>query len=164
MRTLIAEVSEDSIPASLGGKFTLWNEPYDFDLSIGGPLYFDGLFPETTPSELPKKMSILLAPSLPEPSAHDLHHERLKTVKCRRWSVEEEDKLSQMRLILASELGEVPPTPDVVGDRRLLRFLRGHNMDVNKATHMFRNFLRYRKEHDVDAIRDRICKFRVWLI
>ena len=162
MKTLQAEVSEDSIPESLGGKFALWNEPYDFDLSVSGPLYFDGLLPET-PSGLQKKMSVLPQPSSQEPSAHDLHHDRLRTVKCRRWSLEEEDKLAQMRLNLESELAEVPPYPDVVGDRRLLRFLRGHNMDVTKATHMFRNFLKYRKEHNVDSIRDRICKYH-WSI
>ena len=153
MTTLKAEVSGESIPESLGGKFALWNEPYEFDLSVGGPLYFDGLLPEPQP-EPQKKMSVL-----PLPSSHDLHHERLKTVKSRRWTVEEEEKLTQMRANLVSELSEVPPCPDVVGDRRLLRFLRGHNLDVTKATHMFRNFLKYRKEHNVDAIRDRICKF-----
>lgn len=152
MTSLHKEVPEESIPEVLGGKFSLWNEPYDFDLSVGGPLYFDGL-PQNNENKLLKKLSVM-----PPPSSHDTHAERIKTIKCRRWSEEEEQKLLQMRTILDSVLKDIPQCPDVVGDRRLLRFLRGHNMDVAKAAHMFRNFIEYRKKHNVDEIRDRIRK------
>ena len=76
---------------------------------------------------------------------------------CPRWSLEEQTKLSEMRLVLEAELAAVPQYLEVVGDRRLLRFLRGHNYDLKKATLMYRKFLKYRKDYRVDSIRDRIC-------
>jgi hypothetical protein len=75
-----------------------------------------------------------------------------------RWGIEEESKLQQMKTVLAIDLANVPEYMDVVGDRRLLRFLRGHNLDINKACFMYRKFLKFRQEHKVDQIRDRICK------
>jgi len=44
MPTLLADMHLDSIPKSLGGRFTQYNEPYAFDLSVGGPL----VVPNTT--------------------------------------------------------------------------------------------------------------------
>ena len=79
------------------------------------------------------------------------------TQPCPRWSVEEQAKLGEMRHILQADLAAVPQYLEVVGDRRLLRFLRGHNYDMKKATFMYRKFLKYRKDYRVDSIRDRIC-------
>jgi hypothetical protein len=54
------------------------------------------------------------------------------------------------------ELATAAPRPDVVGDRRLLRFLRGHSLNVENACAMFRKFLKFREEYKVDEVRDRI--------
>jgi hypothetical protein len=44
-----------------------------------------------------------------------------------------------------------------VGDRKILRFLRGHNnLDIEKVSHMITKFLDWRKEHKVDEIRQNI--------
>ena len=73
-----------------------------------------------------------------------------------RWSVEETEKLAQMRINLQKELECRRQLPDVVGDRRLLRFLRVHRYNVEKACGMFAKFLLWRDEYDVDSIRDHI--------
>jgi hypothetical protein len=61
-----------------------------------------------------------------------------------------------MREELKEELLSRRQLPDVVGDRRLLRFLRGHNHNVDKAVMMYRKFLNWRDANDVDSIRDDI--------
>ena len=71
------------------------------------------------------------------------------------WSTEEVNKLNQMRRVLGDKLTRRRQLPDVVGDRRLLRFLRGHKT-VEKASEMFTKFLKWRDENDVDSIRDDI--------
>jgi len=42
MPILLADMPIESIPQSLGGSFTQYNEPYVFDLSVGGPLHYLG--------------------------------------------------------------------------------------------------------------------------
>lgn len=42
MDTLLKEVPFDSIPACLGGGFHQYNEHYEFDLSEGGALFYEG--------------------------------------------------------------------------------------------------------------------------
>jgi len=74
----------------------------------------------------------------------------------RKWSIDEVEKLSLMRDALKADLNRRRQLPDVVGDRRLLRFLRGHNYNVDKAVLMFRKFLNWRDANDVDSIRDDI--------
>ena len=83
------------------------------------------------------------------------------SIKIMRWCDEETDKLLKMRMILEKELSSRRQLPDVVGDRRLLRFLRGHNQNVEKACKMFAKFLRWRDEFEVDAIRDNILYSRL---
>lgn len=34
------QITEDNIPESIGGSFSLYNEPYEFDLSPGSALYY----------------------------------------------------------------------------------------------------------------------------
>jgi hypothetical protein len=36
---LAKEISEDNLPQRLGGKFSLYNEPYEFDLTSTSPFY-----------------------------------------------------------------------------------------------------------------------------
>ena len=75
-----------------------------------------------------------------------------------RWSAEEERQLRAMREELRDDLAAVPQYPDVVGDRRLLRFLRARALDLDKAVLLYRRFLDFRREFQVDAIHERICK------
>lgn len=55
-----------------------------------------------------------------------------------------------------SELSKRQQMPDVVGDRRLLRFLKGHQYNIDKACKMFSKFLKWRDDNDVDNIRNDI--------
>ena len=51
---LRSQITEENIPESIGGSFSLYNEPYEFDLSPGSALYYgprDG-FPKI-PAEIP---------------------------------------------------------------------------------------------------------------
>lgn len=57
---------------------------------------------------------------------------------------------------MSAVLNERPNFPDVIGDRKLLRFLRGHDHSVEKACEMATNFLVWRDENGVDEIRERI--------
>ena len=70
-----------------------------------------------------------------------------------QWSSDETRKLAEMRQRLQPLLSRRRQLPDVVGDRRLLRFLRGHKT-VDKACEMYTKFLKWRDENDVDSIRD----------
>jgi hypothetical protein len=45
---------------------------------------------------------------------------------------------------------------ELVGDRRLLRFLRGHKHDVDKAAEKYAKMLEWRAENGVDKIREDI--------
>ena len=80
-----------------------------------------------------------------------------------RWSAEEERKLRRMKELLQGDLAGVPQYPDVTGDRRLLRFLRARTLHVDKAVDLFRRFLAFRREHEVDAIHERICEYALIL-
>lgn len=78
-------------------------------------------------------------------------------LECPRWPAEEATKLEEMRAQLRDDLAAVPNKyPEVVGDTRLLRFLRGHGLDVPKAVGMYRKFLKFRVDYKVDAVRDDI--------
>ena len=72
-----------------------------------------------------------------------------------QWSVEEMKKLAGMRQAVKNAISNRRQIPDVVGDRRLLRFLRGHGT-VEKASQMYLKFLKWRDDNDVDSIRDDI--------
>jgi hypothetical protein len=61
-----------------------------------------------------------------------------------------------MRAVLGEQLTNRPQYPEVVGDGKILRFLRGHDMDVEKASAMMSKFLTWRKENGIDTIRDNI--------
>jgi hypothetical protein len=39
MNVLLEDMTIENIPERLGGKFKLYNEPYEFDKSVGGPLH-----------------------------------------------------------------------------------------------------------------------------
>ena len=45
----------------------------------------------------------------------------------------------------------------MVGDARILRFLRGKQLDVEVASDMYIKFLKWRRENNVDQIRQEIA-------
>ena len=51
-----------------------------------------------------------------------------------------------------------PQFPDVVGDRKLVRFLRGHEHNVDKVCEMVTNFLKWRDDNNMDEVRERIIR------
>jgi len=66
------------------------------------------------------------------------------------------EELKEMRQRLSDDLRTQPPFPEVVGDRRMLRFLRGLGHNVDLATERFSQFLDFRRKFNMDAIRTNI--------
>jgi hypothetical protein len=73
-----------------------------------------------------------------------------------RWSAVEREALATMRSRCASELKQQTPFPEVVGDRRMLRFIRGRGGNINEATEQYLGHLKWRRENNVDQIRQNI--------
>jgi len=73
-----------------------------------------------------------------------------------RWNEEETAALIQIREALKDELKSVAQNVEVVGDRCLLRFYRGHLGVMPTALQMIRNYLNWRTENNVDEIRKNI--------
>ena len=59
---------------------------------------------------------------------------------------EEVGKLKEMYEQLAGDFKDVPQYPEVTGEYRMVRFLRGFNRDVDGAVKAVRNMLAIRKE------------------
>jgi len=70
-------------------------------------------------------------------------------------SPEEEALVAQMQDKLSADFESLPDAPELVGEIRLLRFLRGHGT-VDDAVKAYREMLNLRKEWNVDAIRAQI--------
>lgn len=75
-----------------------------------------------------------------------------------RWNKEDTDAIAEVRTRCADLLKDQPPYPEVVGDRRLLRFIKGHPESIDKAIEMYGNFLSWRKEFKVNEMRENILK------
>eukprot|EP01040_Poterioochromonas_malhamensis_P015711 gene15711-17638_t len=73
-----------------------------------------------------------------------------------RWNAKETEGLRVIRQRLSEEFAATPNYPEVVGDRKIIRYLRGHNYDYDKVTELMRKFLIWRKENNVDEIRNQI--------
>lgn len=73
-----------------------------------------------------------------------------------RWTEEELHALGELRERCASRLSKRPQLPEVIGDRRLLRFIRGHNFNMDKIVQKFNSFLDFRDTYKVDDIRNEI--------
>jgi hypothetical protein len=82
-------------------------------------------------------------------------------MKLRRWSDEEAAGLLELKRRLAVQLESIDQNPEVVGDRKLLRFFRGHNLDIEKTTEMVSKFIEWRKINNVDAIRSEIVHGKI---
>jgi pseudouridine-5'-monophosphatase len=79
-------------------------------------------------------------------------------LKMSRWSRDEIALLAEMRNRLRKEISEAGQFPEVVGDRPLIRFLRGHGHNIDKATAIYASFLQWRQQYGVDAVREDICR------
>jgi hypothetical protein len=75
-----------------------------------------------------------------------------------RWSVQETNGIAEMRARLRAQIAASGQFPEVVGDRALVKFLRGHGHDVDKATSMYASYLKWRKDNNVDTIRESIVR------
>ena len=75
-----------------------------------------------------------------------------------RWNDIETKKIAEIRARLGPLLLDRPQFPDVVGDRKLVRFLRGHDHNVDKVCEMVTNFLKWRDDNNMDEIRERILR------
>lgn len=79
-------------------------------------------------------------------------------LKMPRWTGREVVDMKVIRERLADLLQDAPPFPEVVGDRKIIRFLRGHDHNIDKICDLYGKFLRWRKEAKVDEIRNSIVE------
>ncbi len=75
-----------------------------------------------------------------------------------RWNQEESACLSAVKARLSEQIAAVPAYPEVVGDRKIIRFLRGHGYAVDKVCDLIINFLKWRVDNKVDDIRKHIVE------
>jgi len=73
-----------------------------------------------------------------------------------RWTEQEQQALGDLRERCKARLEKRLPLPEVIGDRRLLRFIRGHKFNMEKIVQKFTSFLDFRDANDVDTIRNEI--------
>lgn len=73
-----------------------------------------------------------------------------------RWNDEETRLIAEVRVRLGGLLTARPQYPDVCGDRKILRFLRGHYYNVDVVCTKMASFLKWRDDEGVDAIRNAI--------
>lgn len=73
-----------------------------------------------------------------------------------RWEPEEVEALKEIRKRCQADISSVPPYPDLIGDRKLIRFLRGSNGKIELAAEMYSKFLEWYKTNNVAAIRHKI--------
>ena len=140
---LSKEIPFESMPAMLGGGLQSYNESFEFDVSKEGPFYSP---PAVSPLD-----------SIRSPPAAAITIDILMKMDRRgRWFAAEYDKLAEMKRRLSSEIAASPPYPDVIGERRMIRFLRGKDGNVDQATKLYGDFLKWRRENGVDEIRDKI--------
>lgn len=69
-----------------------------------------------------------------------------------RWNEEETAALVEIRSTLKEQLADVAQNLEVVGDRSLLRFYRGHLGVMPTVCTMITNYMAWRKENGVDQV------------
>lgn len=72
-----------------------------------------------------------------------------------RWSEKETELLAQVREALAEEIAAAGQFAEVIGDRGIMKFIRGHG-ELEKIILMYGNYLKWRKDSNADEIRERI--------
>lgn len=75
-----------------------------------------------------------------------------------RWSIQEYELLNEIRNRLSNEISQTGQFPEVIGDRAIIRFIRGHNHNLEKIIEMYSSFLKWRKESNADEAREDIVK------
>jgi hypothetical protein len=75
-----------------------------------------------------------------------------------RWSSKEQECINTIRSRVSDLLRDAPAYPEVVGDRKIIRFLRGHDYNLDKVTELYRKFLNWRRTNKVDEIRTNIVE------
>jgi hypothetical protein len=75
-----------------------------------------------------------------------------------RWSAKEATGIAIVRARLADALAGSPNYPEVVGDRKIVRFLRGHDYNIEKVVELFDKFLTWRRINKVNDIRQDIVE------
>jgi hypothetical protein len=80
-------------------------------------------------------------------------------------TAEEAPAFAAFKAELAAELATEPwaSFPELSGDIRLLRYLRSREADVAEAAKAYRAHLAWRKQHEVDAIRQRVVEEKMGL-
>jgi hypothetical protein len=73
-----------------------------------------------------------------------------------RWISSEANGIEQMRIRLRKEMEPFSSYPDLVGDRKLIRFFRGAEHDLELAIKLYGDFLKWRTENNLHEIRQRI--------
>ena len=69
-----------------------------------------------------------------------------------KWPENEVELLKKVREKLKDKLADRPQYVPVVGDNKLIRFIRGHNHDFKKICEMVEKYLDMRKEKQLDEI------------
>lgn len=75
-----------------------------------------------------------------------------------RWSKKESECISIVRERLREQIDASPQYPEVVGDRKIIRFLRGHDYALDKVCDLMSKFLKWRVTAGVDDIRRHIVE------
>lgn len=80
-------------------------------------------------------------------------------------TAEEEPAFAAFKVELAAELATEPwaSFPELTGDIRLLRYLRSREANVAEAAKAYRAHLVWRKQHNVDSIRQRVVDEKMTL-
>jgi hypothetical protein len=73
-----------------------------------------------------------------------------------RWTEQETQAITEFRGRLGSLLTHRPQYPEIVGDRKLLRFLRGHEFNMDKVVELYSKSLKWRHDNKIDEIRMKI--------
>lgn len=76
----------------------------------------------------------------------------------RRWNDKDEKGLEAIRHRLKDELSTIDQHPDTIGDRKLLRFLKGHDYDLDVTCDFISKYILWRKENNIDSIRNEILR------
>ena len=87
-----------------------------------------------------------------------IHQAALNCMETAPLNGQQASALEIMRRELADELQKAPQFPELVGDRRLLRFLRGHKFDIATACKMMKAMFAWRRDNNIDEIREKIDK------
>jgi len=75
-----------------------------------------------------------------------------------RWTLQERECIGILKTSMKEQLDASPQFPEIVGERKMIRFLRGHNFDIEKVTTLMANFLKWRIDNKVDEIRTNIVE------